>query len=185
MAIMIVFSIFGGFAVLIALFVYGASLYDQYPGRSVGRFAGRVVHLAAGIILGPIILVASIFMMSGRNPGFVIDARVLLLIPLLSIIAFGVRYWNQSNWRSRIELLGLCVLIGVLSWIIIPGFGLGVILEAVNEFYVDDYTRFLSNDQYMLALSGAILALSGLCALLIWRAGRLARRYAMPAPVPQ
>jgi len=33
-----------------------------------------------------------------------------------------------------------------------------------------------------MAMHGALLALFGLCVLLIWRAGRLARRYDTPCP---
>jgi hypothetical protein len=153
---------------------------------TVGRFANRALILGAGIILS---FVLSILILAGRlgalngsagTTGLLMIAGILFALPLLSIIVFGIRYCWLTTWRIYLELLGLCVLIWMTMWIVTPGIGALFVFDNVNEFYIDDYTRLLANEQYMMAFIGAILALVGLCGLLIWRASRLTRTSMIP-----
>ncbi len=108
----------------------------------------------------------------------------MIIFPLLVIIVLGIDYRRHTDWRCRIELLGLCVLVSALTWVVIPGLEWSYLGEAINESYLSGYTRLFSNEQYTMAISGAVLALVGLCLVLMWRAGRLARRYDTPAFQP-
>jgi len=174
----IIAGLFGGIILMIVLYAFGESLYTQYPGRRVGRFASRVIHLTLFSLLGPVFVLITAF----QNPFLTI---FVVLIPLPLMIALSIRYRHQANWRCRLELLGLYALIWSLTWAVIPQLGYGFVAEGLNEFYIDDYVRFLSVEQYGIAFFGALVALVIMCLVLMWRAGRLARRYDTPSPAPQ
>lgn len=168
---------FGSILLVLGLSIYGEKLYSQYPGRGVGRFASRVIQLALGSLPGPIfVLITAV-----ANPYL---SLFVVLIPLPLMIALGLRYRHQTNWRCRIELLSLYALIWSLTWAVIPQLGYGFFVDGLNEFYIDDYIRFLSIEQYAIAFLGALVALVILCLVLMRRAGRLARMYDTPAVQP-
>ncbi len=168
-------------------------LYRKYPMASAGRFTSRSVALASGTILSLMLNIA-LFAASragtgalNGHPGGILYLCVasLWFISLLSIIIHGINSWHLIARRSYAELLVLCLLIWVVTWLVIPGVALLLIVDGVIDLYIDDYTRLPTPEQSHFIFLGVQLILVGLCVLLMWRAGRLARRYDTPSSAPR